>query len=159
MADDEDRIKPWTIKGIPPEARNAAIAAAEREKQTLGEWVARAIRSQIQSGRQQARAPAMVGPAVSPGADLADVERVVSMAAQLAAAGAPPPKAVSRAAYGLLREALGRMKAGPTEGQFGRTKTGASPTHTANGQTDQPDGPTKASDSPTKSEPSQTEPA
>jgi hypothetical protein len=30
-ADTTDRVKPWTIKGIPPEERNAAIAAVERE--------------------------------------------------------------------------------------------------------------------------------
>ena len=32
-----DRVKPWTVKGIPPEERNAAIAAADRDGLTIGE--------------------------------------------------------------------------------------------------------------------------
>jgi hypothetical protein len=48
-ADQSDRVKPWTVKGIPPEVRHAAIAAANREKQPIGEWLARAIRNQLQS--------------------------------------------------------------------------------------------------------------
>jgi hypothetical protein len=37
--DTTDRVKPWTIKGIAPEERNAAIAAAEREGLAIGEWL------------------------------------------------------------------------------------------------------------------------
>lgn len=42
-------IKPWTIKGIPDEERNAAIAAAGRERMLIGDWIVRAIRTQIQA--------------------------------------------------------------------------------------------------------------
>ena len=142
MPDDEsDRVKPWTIKGIPPEARNAAIAAADRDKATLGEWITRAIRSQIQSDRAQPTALAVVGPTAPPKADLAEVERVVAMTASLAAAGAPPPKAVSRAAYGLLREALADMR-GPTAGRQSPTKKASSPTEASQVPTEDADDPT-----------------
>lgn len=137
MSDDQsDRVKPWTIKGIPPEARNAAIAAAEREKQNLGEWIARAIRSQIQSDRQASRTPVVVGPEVQPRADLGEIERIVALTAQLAAAGAPVPKGVSRAAYGLLRQQLVILKPGPT-------KAASSPTEEPDGQTAEPGSPTE----------------
>ena len=103
--------KPWTIKAIPWEARNAAISAAEREGQTIGEWLTRAIRVQVQSDRQRDRAPAVIIPETDPKSDLGDIERMIALAAQLATAtGAPPPKGVSRVAYGLLRERLEQIK-------------------------------------------------
>lgn len=54
-------MKPWTVKGISPEARNAAIAAA-RDKLPIGEWLARAIRAHVQSDHQADRAPVPVLP-------------------------------------------------------------------------------------------------
>ena len=53
--DASDRIKPWTIKGIAPEERNTAIAAADRQGATIGEWLSRAIRTQVQSDHQSER--------------------------------------------------------------------------------------------------------
>jgi hypothetical protein len=53
-------VKPWTIKGIAPEERNAAIAAAEREGLTIGEWLTRAIRTQIQADHQANRMSSIV---------------------------------------------------------------------------------------------------
>ena len=50
--DVSDRVKPWTIKGIAPEERNAAIAAADRQDMNIGEWLSRAIRAQVQSDHQ-----------------------------------------------------------------------------------------------------------
>ena len=169
MADNQedrtDRAIPWTIKGIVPEARNAAIAAARRERQTLGEWMARAIRAQVQADHQQTRAPTVVlpnpVPEVRPRADLAEIERIVTMTAALSGAGAPPPKAVSRAAYGLLRDALAEMRH-PTPGQTGsrRSPTGAgqgqtpdaeSPIVESAGPTQEADGQTGAAQGPTES--------
>ena len=43
---------PWTLEGVSPRARDAAIAAAERRKQTLGEWMTQAICDQIQHDPQ-----------------------------------------------------------------------------------------------------------
>ena len=68
-ADTTDRVKPWTIKGIPPEERNAAIAAAEREGLTIGEWLTRAIRTQVPADRQADRVPAVVDEPVRPKGD------------------------------------------------------------------------------------------
>jgi hypothetical protein len=119
QADDglPDRVKPWTVKGISPEDRNAAIAAAEREGQTIGEYLSRAIRAQVQADRQRDRAPALVGPQSVPQSDhaLAAIERMIAAARSLSdAAGEPPPKQVQRLAYGLLRDQMRAMK-GPTE--------------------------------------------
>lgn len=137
MSDDPgDRVKPWTIKGIPAEARNAAIAAAERERQTLGEWMARAIRTQIQSDRQRDRAPTLVGPEPILLADLGEIERLIAATAELAqASGEPPPKAITRAAYGLLRSRI-KASTGPTKPSLGRTSGAESLTDEAEGQTE-----------------------
>src|SRR5690242_11320915 len=84
------QVKPWTVKGIAPEERNAAIAAAEREGMTIGEWLTRAIRSQIQADRQSDRVPAVVAeegrPSSDGQADLTDVERMVALAEKVAKA-------------------------------------------------------------------------
>src|SRR5690349_16323779 len=96
-----DKVKPWTVKGIAPEERNAAIAAADREGMTIGEWLTRAIRSQIQSDRQADRVPAVVEEAVRPSsdrqADLADLERMVALAEKIAQANQTPiPQSITR---------------------------------------------------------------
>src|SRR3954447_25366316 len=85
-----DRVKPWTIKGIPPEERNAAIAAADREGLTIGEWLTRAIRTQVQTDYRADRLPVALDPplfsASDRQSDLADLERVVELAKTLASA-------------------------------------------------------------------------
>ncbi len=106
IATESDRVKPWTVKGIAPEDRNAAIAAAKRNNMQIGEWLARAIRAQVQADHQASRAPVPVDPAAGQ-SDLGDIERLVVMVGQIAAAtGEPPPKAVSRAAYRVVRDRL-----------------------------------------------------
>ena len=137
MADDEaDRVKPWTVKGIPPEIRNAAIAAADREKMAIGAWLGRAILGQVRADRSQDRAPVAVGPTVRPETDLADIERLIAATAELSqAAGEPPPKAITRAAYGLLREKLASIK-GQTRQAGSRTRAVESPTEGRNGPTE-----------------------
>ena len=156
----DDRIKPWTIKGISPEARNAAIAAAERARQPIGEWVSRAIRSQVQSDRQESRAPVPVlpqsTPASDPAVDLAQLERLVALTTSLSVAGAPPPKVVSRSAYILIRQRLAEMR-GPTEPRPGPTKSGDSPTETPPGQTEPASGLTEAVSSLTETATGRTE--
>jgi hypothetical protein len=136
MADDEsDRVKPWTIKGIPPEIRNAAIAAADREKLAIGAWLGRAILGQVKADRSQDRAPVLVGLTVAPEADLADIERLIAATAELAqAAGEPPPKGVTRAAYALLRDKLTAIK-GPTGKKKSPTEAPQGPTEDADGLT------------------------
>jgi hypothetical protein len=164
MADQsDDEIKPWTIKGVAPEARNAATAAAGREKTTIGEWIARAIRTQVQSDRQKDRAPVVVGPAsVAPPVGIDEIERLIAATAELAkATGEPPPKTVSRAAYAVLRDRLGG--AGPTAGRAGltarpksRTKPDDGPPTEAIGPTGETEGPTSVEESPTNDDGSLT---
>src|SRR4051794_16129268 len=105
-----DRVKPWTVKGIPPEERNAAIAAAEREGLAIGEWLTRAIRTQVQADHQSDRLPvALDSPSpkadarVDRQSDLEDLERMVTLAKTLASAnGEPIPPGITRATYSLM---------------------------------------------------------
>jgi len=119
-ADQSDRIKPWTIKGIPADMRHAAIAAAEREGQTLGDWFARGIPVIIQQQRQQNRLPVPVdvpGRPSDPEADLAMIERLTALVKGMReASDVPPPKTLARLTYGLMRDRLRELKrAGRTE--------------------------------------------
>ena len=95
MADEmSDSVKPWTIRGIPPEERNAASEAAKRSDMTLGEWLRRAIRTEIQQGLQATRSPVPVGQPVSDSrTELAAVERIAASFRDLAVAGVPVSKA------------------------------------------------------------------
>src|SRR5690349_7964243 len=118
-ADTTDRVKPWTIKGIAPEERNAAIAAAEREGLTIGEWLTRAIRTQVQVDHRSDRLPVVTEIPASAKADrqsdLADLERVVELAKTLASAnGQPIPETIIRATYSLMREHLKALKGSRT---------------------------------------------
>ena len=123
--DTTDRVKPWTIKGIAPEERNAAIAAAEREGLTIGEWLTRAIRTQVQADHRSDRLPvALDPPLASKGdrqADLADLERI-TLAEKIASAnGQPIPPGITRATYALMRDHLRDIKAGRTASPRSRT--------------------------------------
>ena len=118
-ADTADRVKPWTVKGIAPEERNAAIAAADREGMTIGEWLSRAIRTQVQADRQADRAPVVVEEAVRPKADgevdLSDLERMIALAKQIAEVNkAPIPTGITKATHGLLRRRLRALQGGQT---------------------------------------------
>src|SRR5690242_13080259 len=73
-----DRVRPWTIKGIPPEERNAAIAAAEREGLTIGEWLTRAIRTQAQADHRSDRLPVPSRPGESHPEPLTDPDLTLS---------------------------------------------------------------------------------
>lgn len=66
-----DEIPPWTVKKVPIDVRNAAVAAAGREHQNVGEWVSRAILEKIQADQGRPRVPAVVeqpAPTVAPAA-------------------------------------------------------------------------------------------
>ncbi|KXV02385.1 hypothetical protein [Acetobacter cerevisiae] len=99
-----DDPKPWSIRGVHPEVRNAALAAAKREGVTIGEWLDRAIRSQVKSVRKQGEN--VSDNAVRQAADLSDAERLVSMISRLSEAGAPVPKSVASKAYNVIRDGL-----------------------------------------------------
>lgn len=119
MADQSDQeIKPWTIKGIPPEIRNAAIAAADREDKTIGEWIGRAILQTIKADRQADRAPVPVEqPRVGPsdaGLDLDRIERLAAVAERMAAAAQKPVPPGIRAQVNKLVKVGLRALEGPT---------------------------------------------
>lgn len=99
-----DEPKPWSIRGVHPEVRNAALAAAKRDGVTIGEWLDRAIRSYVKSGRKPGEN--VSDNAVRHVADLSDAERLVSMISRLAEAGAPVPKSVASKAYNVIRDGL-----------------------------------------------------
>lgn len=113
--DESDQVKPWTVKGIPPEERNAAMAAAKRDGLHIGPWLVLAIRQKIQSDRQKDRAPVPVTPQSVVRSDLSDVERMIAAAEKLAGvAGGTVPKSVSRPAFAILRD---RLRAVQREGR------------------------------------------
>src|SRR3954447_7534906 len=125
-ADTTDRVKPWTIKGIPPEERNAATAAAEREGLTIGEWLTTAIRTQVQADHRSDRLPVVTEIPASAKADrqpdLADLERMIELAQKLAAAnGQPIPAGITRATYALMRDHLRDIRASRTASPRSRT--------------------------------------
>jgi len=120
-SDQSDRsIPPWTIKGVPPEIRHAAVTAAKNADQTQAEWLSRAIRTLIQHDRQQNRLPVLVGQPVRPSdpeADLAEIERLMGVVKDLhGVTSAPPPKRLTSLAYSLVRARMMAIKAnGKTE--------------------------------------------
>jgi hypothetical protein len=119
-ANGSDRIKPWTIKGVAPEERNAAIAAADRADQNIGVWLGRAIRLAVQADQSRPPVPVQTEETDRP-ADLSDLERMVAMAQQLAtASGRPPPRTVSGLAYKVIRQRLEGMTKAPPGRTVGR---------------------------------------
>jgi len=99
-----DEPKPWSIRGVHPEVRNAALAAAKRDGMTIGEWLDRAIRSHVKSNNNPRET--LSDNSVQHATDLSDAERLVSMIAKLSDAGAPVPKSVANKAYSVIRNSL-----------------------------------------------------
>lgn len=129
MAAETSDVKPWTIRGIPPEERNAAVAAADRADMTLGEWLVRAIRTEIQQEKQASRAPVPVGQPVSDGqTSLADVERIAASVRGLAEAGVPISKTQASRIYGAL---LAKLPARGRSGGNGQIAPVSDETHSA----------------------------
>lgn len=89
MADETpgEAVGPWTVKGVPAEARAEINRAAKRADQTVGEWLQAAARLAIQAERQGPPGPAPVeeqGPppayvARNMGAALEAVERLTAV--------------------------------------------------------------------------------
>jgi hypothetical protein len=118
-----ERVKPWTVKGIAPEERNAAIAAAERADMTIGEWLSRAIRSQVQADLKSDRAPVPLGTGTRTSdrqSDLSSVERMIALARQIAEVNnSPIPRSITRATHAIMRDHLSAIRAGQTFGGDG----------------------------------------
>ena len=66
--------RPWSVKGIDPETREAAKIAARRAGLTLGAWLSRTIRShaasELKRGGTGEAAPELAGNAAAGGANL-----------------------------------------------------------------------------------------
>jgi hypothetical protein len=114
-----ENIKPWTIKNIAPEERNAAIEAAQRARLPLGAWMSRAIRTQIKEDLNASRAPvvvsasppAPVAPATAaPDTTIIELDEMASLAERVSRmSGKPVPRAITRS---LLRHIRSRLEGG-----------------------------------------------
>jgi hypothetical protein len=114
-----ENIKPWTIKNIAPEERNAAIEAAQRARLPLGAWMSRAIRTQIKEDLNASRAPvvvsasppAPVAPAIAaPDTTIIELDEMASLAERVSRmSGKPVPRAITRS---LLRHIRSRLEGG-----------------------------------------------
>jgi hypothetical protein len=117
--DASDRVKPWTVKGIAPEERNAAIAAADRQDMTIGEWLSRAIRAQVQADQRSDRSPVPLDLQGKAGSDrqsdLSEIERMIALARQIAEVNnSPIPRSIIRTTHAIMREHLSAIQAGRT---------------------------------------------
>jgi hypothetical protein len=101
----------WTIKSMPVAEREQAAAAAQRQDRSQGEWIAMAIRTQLQlEAGDLAPSDGAVTPVIRPVTPLAVAEleqlaRVCSLLAE--SAGKPVPRAVTRLMWARVRERLG----------------------------------------------------
>ena len=134
MTNETDDIKPWTVKNIPADVRDAAIRMAKKDGVQIGEWLTLAIREKIKGDRQKGRA-IVAGSTGGPTLDLSAVGQIVEMTRALADAGIVPTKRNASAAQALLGQAIAAVRRG-------QTTTATSPTPSDNRQTDDEDRPT-----------------
>jgi hypothetical protein len=122
-SDESDRVKPWTIKGIRIDIRNAAIAAASHDGLPLGKWFERNIPAIIQHNRQKTRMTVVADQPVIPAdpkADLEEIRDVLAIARDLReATGEPTPDDIRELGYDLVR---GRLKVLKKRGPTSRTR-------------------------------------
>lgn len=100
--------RPWTLKGIPEEVRNGAVAASERSQLGIAAWVARAILAQIKA-EQQASTSMVVHGTVEPAGPVAaatQVAEAIALFQQMREAAGEPPPAVTRAAWRVVADRL-----------------------------------------------------
>jgi hypothetical protein len=117
MEADDDKA-PMTVKGMPVRARQRALKAANKQGQSMAEWLTRAIDqlADREEGEREtfpderANLPAIVGPvspAVIPPGFLSDLTEAMGAAKGIAdAAGVPVPKATARHAFAILTDHL-----------------------------------------------------
>lgn len=106
-----DAIKPWTLRAVPTQIRDAAIAAARAENMTVSHWVERLIRDRLEGG------PLTHGSSNGQSDPVPLLEAVYRIAE---ASGTKVPQSVANHVYALarlrLREARGlspRRLSGP----------------------------------------------
>jgi len=96
---------------LSPEARDEAIKAAARAEMPIGQWLERAIRTQIQSEHEDQRGQTSDPTTLAP-VDLNELERLVALAGQIAAAGDGMPQSVRREANAVITARLKACRAG-----------------------------------------------
>ena len=107
MANEADRT-PWTIKAMPIAVRKRATDAANRQGQTVAEWMARAV-NQLADMEDSAprETPRQVAPPPPPLLDMVELRKLMEAAhATGQAAGVPVPKAIARHAFAVLAGGL-----------------------------------------------------
>ncbi len=90
---------------LSPDARADAVKAAARAEVPIGKWLERAIRTQIQSEHEDQGRQTSGGKALA-AVDLNELERLVALAGQIAAAGDGLPRSVRRAANAVITKRL-----------------------------------------------------
>ena len=99
----------WSVRGVSPEARNAATAAAERANVSIGEFLGRAILSQIKADRERgtsvATVPSTPTEPLSAAQILDDVTSLLTTAAAVSqVTGRPVPRYIATAANHAVRD-------------------------------------------------------
>lgn len=61
--------KPWTIKNVPTDVRDAATRMAKKDGVQIGEWLSAAIREKIKADKQKGKA-VVAGSTGGPALDL-----------------------------------------------------------------------------------------
>ena len=138
MTDETDYDpKPWTIKNVPADVRDAATRMAKKDGIQIGEWLSAAIREKIKADRQKGKA-VVAGSTGGPALDLTAVGQVVEMTRALSEAGITPNKRTAAAAQALLNQAITAVRRGQTIATTGQTDTANGHTDSEVGQTDDP---------------------
>lgn len=114
-----DLTKPWTVKNVSWEDRNAAISAADRSKQTIGEWLSRAIRAQVQEDAGKTRSTAIITTPPPPPAaekatndvDIDALSRLVSIAHTISDDARPIDPVLRKRVISLVKQGLGHLRA------------------------------------------------
>jgi hypothetical protein len=115
-----DAVKPWTIKAIATEARDAAIAQARTENLTVGQWLERRIREWTGDAARAAPGSTTIS--------MAELTNAMNAAAATSnSSGVPLPKRTAGHAFTLLtnrlREARGMPALQPRKTTPGKAKT------------------------------------
>jgi hypothetical protein len=94
---------------LSPEARDNAVKAAARAEMPIGQWLERAIRTQSEHEDQRGQTS---DPTTRAPVDLTELERLVALAGQIAAAGDGMPQSVRREANAVITARLKACRAG-----------------------------------------------
>lgn len=130
MSENKSDDAVWSVRGVPSDARTAAVSHAKREKVSVGVWIETAIREKIKNDRQKSKAVTQRGPV-----SMTDASSVVDMLGRLSDAGVELPDTLKRSAVSMLRKVATEVSKGQV---IQRSKARVTPLETS--QTEQEDG-------------------